>query len=397
MLSVTDLDNLKRKYAPEPQIVLPPDDQAPPPDSYPASADGDPIFEPMNGAARTAPEPEIATLPPLTLDDWRQRDLPEPDFLMGHWLTTTTRMMLTAATGLGKTNFGLAVAQRASACVDFLHWRARRPCRVLYVDGEMSSRLLKARLLDEEKRTGTTPENFFALSHEDLKLRPLNTPDGQAWLMAFIKKVGGIDLVILDNIMCLTLGDQKDGEVWRNTLPLALALTKASIGQIWIHHTGHDESRAYGDSSRGWQMDTIAHLDRVERSDTDVSFTLSFSAKARERTPANRFDFQDVKIALVNDQWEHEVTEARRPDRISPRCQKALEALQNVLAGDQAKVLPGNRRAAHRDHWQAECTLLGLIDAEAKPHSARTLFATFRRELVAANRIACEGEMTWII
>ena len=31
--------------------------------------------------------------------------------------------------------------------------------------------------------------------------------------------------------------------------------------------------------------------------------------------------------------------------------------------------------------------LLGLIDAEAKPHSARTLFATFRRELFAANRI----------
>ena len=370
-------------------------DDIPPVESF--EAFGDMPADADLELAREAAAPEIAGLPPLTLDEWRNRDMPEPDFLMGHWLTTTTRMMLTAATGLGKTNFGMAVAQRASACVDFLHWQARRPCRVLYIDGEMSGRLLKARLLDEERRTGTTPQHFYALSHEDLKLRPLNTPEGQTWLLAFIKKIGGLDLVVFDNIMCLTLGDQKDGEVWRNTLPLALALTKASVGQIWIHHTGHDESRAYGDKSREWQMDTVGHLDRVERPDTDVSFMLSFKAKARERTPATRFDFQDVKIALVNDQWEHEATEARRPDKISPRCQKALEALQNVLAGDQATMLPGNRKAVHRDHWQAECTLLGLIDDAAKPHSARTLFATFRRELVASNRIACEGDMTWLI
>jgi hypothetical protein len=344
------------------------------------------------------PAIEIKSLPPLTLDEWRARDLPDPDFIMGHWLTTTTRALMTAATGLGKTNFGLALGMRVAAGVKFLHWQARRPCRVLYIDGEMSARLLRSRILDEEKRVGVTAQHFFALSHEDLKLRPLNTPEGQTWLLAFIKKIGGVDLIVFDNIMCLTLGDQKDPEVWQKTLPLALALTGASIGQLWIHHTGHDESRSYGDKSREWQMDTVAHLDAVKRDDTDVSFTLTFKGKARERTPSTRFDFQDVKIALVDDQWEHEATEARRPDKISPRCQKALEALQNVIGSDQAiTTLPGNRRAAHRDHWQAECTLLGLIDAAAKPHSARTLFATFRRELYAANRIGNSGDLSWLL
>ena len=343
-------------------------------------------------------EIEIATLPPLTLDEWRNRDLPEPDFIMGHWLTTTTRALMTAATGLGKTNFGLALGMRCAAGLDFLHWQARRPCRVLYIDGEMSRRLLKLRVLDEEIRTGATPEHFFALSHEDLKLSPLNTPEGQAWLKAFIKKIGGLDLIVFDNIMCLTLGDQKDPAVWQNTLPLGLALTKANIGQIWIHHTGHDESRSYGDKSREWQMDTVAHLDAVQRDDTDVSFALSFK-KARERTPATRFDFQDVKIALVNDQWEQETTEAhRRPGKIAPLTEKALEALHNVLAGDQAiTMLPGSRRAVHRDHWTAECDAQSLIDLAGKPHSARTLFNKFRRELVAANRIATEGDMSWLI
>ena len=69
----------------------------------------------------TLPKVEIATLPPLTLNEWRSRDLPEPDFIMGHWLTTTSRALLTAATGLGKTNFGLALGMRASAGEDFLH------------------------------------------------------------------------------------------------------------------------------------------------------------------------------------------------------------------------------------------------------------------------------------
>ena len=39
---------------------------------------------------------------------------------------------------------------------------------------------------------------------------------------------------------------------------------------------------------------------------------------------------------------------------------------------------------------------LGLIDPEAKPHSARTLFAKYRRELVGAFRIGCEGDFSWL-
>jgi hypothetical protein len=350
----------------------------------------------MNPAG-APPKVEIAELPPLTLTDWRDRDLPEPDFLMGHWVSTTSRALVTAATGLGKTNFGLALGIRGAAGQDFLHWRAHRPARVLYIDGEMSRRLLKQRVLDEAQRLGASPETFFALSHEDIpSFKPLNTIEGQAWMNALIDKIGGVDLVIADNIMSLTIGDMKDGEPWQQTLPWVLSLTKAAIGQIWIHHTGHDETRSYGDKTREWQMDTVAHLDAVKRDETDLSFSMSFK-KARERTPTTRFDFQDVKIALVNDRWEHELTDARRPGTIGPTIAKALDALTNVIAGDQAVTLPGGRRSAKRDDWQAECVRLGLIDPQAKPHSARTLFARFRRELVAANRIACEEDFSWLL
>jgi AAA domain len=407
MLTRSDLDDLKRTFMPDDSphrddVPLPngPEDFGLSADAS-RGADGEPIHEP-NGqgtAANSAspPKAEIAVLPPLTINDWRNRDLAEPDFIMGHWLTSTSRALLTAATGLGKTNFGLALGMRVAAGMDFLHWHGRRKARVLYVDGEMSRRLLRQRVLDEEQRVGITPKAFFALSHEDVEgFKPLNTIEGQAWMNALIDKVGGVDLVIADNIMCLTVGDMKDPEPWQQTLPWVLSLTKRAIGQVWIHHTGHDETRSYGDKTKEWQIDTVAHLDAVKRDETDVSFSMSFK-KARERTPTTRFDFQDVKIALVNDRWEHELTDARRPGAIGSTITKALDALTNVIAGDQAVTLPGGRRAAKRDDWQAECVRLGLIDPQAKPHSARTLFARFRRELVAANRIACEEDFSWLL
>jgi hypothetical protein len=373
--------------------------EPPPHKEHPAGADGEPIHGPTGqGKAATSdapPKVEIAVLPPLTLSDWRNRDLAEPDFIMGHWLTTTSRVLLTAATGLGKTNFGLALGMRIAAGADFLHWRAHRLARVLYIDGEMSRRLLRLRVLDEEQRVGITPEAFFALSHEDVEgFRPLNTIEGQAWMNALIDKVGGVDLVIADNIMCLTVGDMKDPEPWQQTLPWVLSLTKRAIGQVWIHHTGHDETRSYGDKTKEWQIDTVAHLDAVKRDETDVSFSMSFK-KARERTPATRFDFQDVKIALVNDHWEHELTQNHRPDKIAPQAARALDALRNVIASDRAVSLTGGRRAAGREAWTDELALLGMIDPKGKADSARTMFARWRRELVAAFRIGCEGDWSW--
>ena len=49
------------------------------------------------------------TGPILTLAEWLERDLPVADPILGHWLTTTSRVLLTAPTGLGKTMLGVSV------------------------------------------------------------------------------------------------------------------------------------------------------------------------------------------------------------------------------------------------------------------------------------------------
>ena len=86
------------------------------------------------------PDADANTLPPLTLAEWLVRDLPEPDHLLGGLLSTPLRVLLAGPTGLGKTMLGLAAAMAMAEGKPFLHWKAGRKCRVLYVDGEISHR-----------------------------------------------------------------------------------------------------------------------------------------------------------------------------------------------------------------------------------------------------------------
>jgi RecA-family ATPase len=259
----------------------------------------------------------------LTLNDWLKRDLPPPDFILGNWLTTTSRVLIFAPTGLGKTMFGIGIGMAISIGSGFLHWRETRPARVLFVDGEMSRRLLKERLAAEVARVGgVRPEGMNILSHEDIEnFAPLNTPEGQAVIDAVIQRIGGVDLIHFDNVMSLIAGDQKDEEGWRQTLPWVRSLTKRNIGQIWVHHTGHNESHSYGSKIREWQMDTVIKLEQEVDEDrprnADISFKLTFP-KARERTPETRADFADVRIALVDDHWTCSAPGAAGKGKVSP-------------------------------------------------------------------------------
>lgn len=244
-----------------------------------------------------------STMPPLTLARWAERDLPEPEFICGQWLTTTSRVIVNAPTGLGKSMFTMGMGMAIAAQKDFLHWKAAaKPFRVLYIDGEMSNRLLKKRLAGEVQRLGCAPETFYALSHEDITLAPLNTPQGQKQVEAIITALGGIDLIQFDNVMSLIPGDQKEEEGWARVLPWIRSLTRRSIGQMWVHHTGLNKTHGYGTSTREWQLDTVMHLTAVKRSDTDISFEIEFP-KARERDPTWRQDFATKRIVLLRDQW----------------------------------------------------------------------------------------------
>jgi AAA domain len=330
---------------------------------------------------------------PLTLDAWLKRDLPEPDYILGKWLTTTSRSILNAPTGAGKTNFAVAMGAHMSAGVDFLHWKVARPSRVLFVDGEMSRRLLKQRLEDAVRRLGAHPLQLHVLSHEDIpSFQPLNTEAGMVAITAVISQIEP-DCVIFDNVMSLVAGSMKDEEGWQDVLPLVTALTANGIGQLWVHHTGHDTTKGYGTKTREWQMDTVIHLTEIARPDTDVSFSLEFT-KARERTPDTRSDFEEVTIALVNDEW---ITSAKTVKRgkVSPVGEKYFEAFCEAISESHERF--DGQPAAELKACLRHCERKGLIDPVARDNTKRAKFSKYKLELFAANRVACNENLIWLL
>jgi hypothetical protein len=279
----------------------------------------------------------------LSLANWLARDIASPDFMLGQLLSTTSRMLLVGPTGLGKTNIALAIAYAVADGEPFLHWRAGEgPRRVLYIDGEMPERLMHSRLEDATRRLGAKPDSLFILSREDFPdMPPLNTEPGQKFIDRVINIIEGADLVIFDNIQALLTGNMTEEEPWQQTLPWVRDLTRRKIGQMWVHHTGHDETHSYGTKTREWQLDTVILLEQVDRPDTDIAFLIKF-LKARERTPDNRSDFEPASITLVNDQWSSERGNIRS-GKPKPK-DLALEVLKDEIARGHGAIPPASSR-----------------------------------------------------
>ena len=194
--------------------------------------------------------------------------------------------------------------------------------------------------------------------------------------------------------MSLISGDMKDEEGWRQVLPWTRSLTRRGIGQLWVHHTGHDETRGYGTKTREWQMDTVVHLEEAKRPDADLSFLLTFR-KARERMPSNRAAFADIRVALVDECWTSEPADDQAKTRApSPLGFKFLDALVNATVDSEAKKVL-RCPTATIEEWRAECIKIGLLD-KGKPKSASASFSKYKLELIAANRAACNETLAWL-
>jgi hypothetical protein len=338
----------------------------------------------------------------LSAKAWLARDIPPPDFVLGEVLSTEVRALLVANTGIGKTMLCLAMAYAMAGGRDFLGWRASRKARVLYIDGEMSKGLMQARIADAALRIGadSVPDTLFILCRDDLdEMPPLNSGDGQAFIDKVIEQIGGVDFIFFDNVQSLLLGDMKDEQSWQETLPWVRSLTKRRIGQLWVHHTGHDLTRSYGTKTREWQLDTVILLEKVDRPERDVAFQLSFT-KARQRARHNRADFGAVTITLDGDGWHCEGGEFK-PSKIKPPSPLAVKFYRALVAAidtdGAASAKTENKPAVSYERWQQQCIEAGLIDADTKRASSRALMSQYRRELIGANWIKCANASAWSI
>jgi hypothetical protein len=294
-------------------------------------------------------------------------------------------MLLVAPTGLGKTNLALAIAFAISHGSNFLGWVGTgEPRRVLYIDGEMPMRLMRERLEDAIRRSGGRPAYFYILSREDFPdMLPLNTPAGQRFIDRMIEIAGGVDLVVFDNVQALLAGDMREELPWKQTLPWIRDLTRRKIGQIWVHHTGHDETHSYGTKTREWQLDLVALLEAIEPAEADIAFTLKLT-KARERTPSTRRDFAPVAIRLIDDKWEFEPGEQHVRTK-QTATSRALALLRDAIAREGAlppssEHIPANTLCVTEGLWRRYCEK-GFL-SEGSPDAFRMAFKRATERLI---------------
>lgn len=185
--------------------------------------------------------------------------------LLAPWLRAGGLAMVHAWRGVGKTHFTMGAALAVATGKNFLRWQAERPCRVLYVDGEMPGKDMQ----DWAKTALTASDlpipsaDMFRLITPDLIPGGLNVPnlytaEGQA---AIEPDIDGCELVVFDNLATLfrTEGDQNAAGTWVAAQDYLLSLRRRGIAVLLVDHDNKSGGNR-GTSAKEDVLETVIHL-----------------------------------------------------------------------------------------------------------------------------------------
>lgn len=341
--------------------------------------------------------PVIDANPPSSWDEWLHHDIPPKNYLLGHWLHTQARVLLSAATGVGKSMLALEIACAVSTGSGFLHWPAGRPARVLYIDSEMGEEEIKDRLVRlADRHPEAVRDNLHVLSLDHCpQAKPINTEPGGEWLLRLVD-ANNCELLILDNLMSLTDGPLTDEETWKAVEPLMLELSRRRCAVIVVHHAGHNATRYYGTSTIAWQMTACIHLEGRDNAD-GIHFSLSFK-KARGRRADTTGEYQDVVVRFDGITWNTDAGEAKARPKLGSLEEKFYEAL-NAAILDSGEPLPRSKHYPKRqgvrvEAWRAEAKRRGLLGGCKDEKSAGAKFGNYKSKLI--EKTACVEYNGWI-
>jgi AAA domain len=339
----------------------------------------------------------------LLLDAWLNRKIPPRDYLLGSVLCTTSRWLTFGETGVGKTLLAGDIGGAVASGSQFLDWGGRRQARVMYLDGEMPAETFKERMQLIAERYGSDIP-FFGYNRDDLgdgAMPPLNEEDGEKWLM---REIGLIepDLIIFDSIMCLLAGVMSEEESWGPVKHLVRRITSKKIGQIWLHHTGHDGTKGYGTKTREWEMDTVVRLAFAD--DNHEAVAMEFR-KARLRTPQNHEQFGARTLSRGPDGWWFDAMSGKPMDgRKSAEVIKLKRAIVDAYSrlSDDMPLTTGfagqQVRKVAADKLRDEVKRRGFLDLKetgGMTSPSRLLYHRAKTDLIASGRFVENDELFW--
>ncbi len=227
----------------------------------------------------------------LTLTTLFSLVIPERENIISSWLAAQSICMVYAARGLGKTWFCLALALAVALGEPFFGWKVPKARRVLYIDGEMPTKMYRDRLL--ALCNGIIPDNLDILLSEPLWLEDsplkINEAPDQRRIDNMLNELEAAgrnpELIIFDNMSSLTFGmDENSNTEVEPLIRYLISLRHKGYAVLIVHHAGKD-GKQRGASRREDILDTSIQLKPVKGDEPALGakFEIEFSKVRGER------------------------------------------------------------------------------------------------------------------
>ncbi len=271
-------------------------------------------------------------------------NIPPREHLLSPWLRQGDSAMIYAPTGAGKSIFTLALALAIAGGGKFLGWEARKPRKVLYIDGEMPEAdiIERAKMLlptVEGCNHETAASNLVFLArqaqHMDAEFPDLATQEGQDDVLKRATS-GGFDLLILDNFSTLAeCEDENAAGAFNGIVRFLMRAKQGDLACILIHHSNKSGNDYRGSSKLATTFEVLISLGKTSKglSRGALGFDLAWHKyrHKREDTTRNR------SIWLADGEagqpaWGHEVSEREELAELVERVKSLQYATQGELA-----------------------------------------------------------------
>ena len=286
----------------------------------------------------------------LSINQLISHQFPEMEPLLSPWLCKQHLSMVYAWRGVGKTHFALGVAYAVAGGGRFLKWKAERPRRVVYIDGEMAGSAIKSRLeavILSTPAEHRPPEEYFKIITPDTQPNPLPdlaSSDGQALLEPCIADA---ELIVVDNLSSLMrIGAENEGESWIPVAEWALSLRKQGKAVLFIHHANKMGGQR-GSSRREDLMDVVIKLEHTK--DYTAEYGAAFQVIFEKARHLSGTDSRNIEACLTKDELGKQMWSWKDADKGNAERILAMHAEDPTLSqSDIANELGINRSTVNR-------------------------------------------------
>ena len=256
--------------------------------------------------------PESAANSPTSLisisaPDLMALQIPPRKMLMRPWLGESDQVTIYGKRGHGKTWVTLGTALTLSSGGSLWGWHVEKPCRVLFIDGEMMQRRLQSRIVNLMLSLGIVPSKNLSILTPDIQpgnVTPVNlyTPAGRKAVAEHVDQLGGVDAIILDNISTLYRGgEENSSEWWQPFQDWMVEWRMRGVAVVAALHAGKDGDRGpRGASKIEDAVDVSIEVRQAEDwlPSDGASFTVDFK-KSRDFEAG----MEKLEVELADGDW----------------------------------------------------------------------------------------------